>query len=209
MVGQYLIRMSHKFEKRCVARQNEIRVGSVLAHVTKRIAAITPPRALVVLRFLLNTTKETDRIWPNPTTPCYLTNYNRSAETGGVFGLITRAVLRSEPPISTAPGQPRPVPCPARISQKTSGLDYKRAQKILNPNTLYDPIVFSVSARYLQSVLVICIYPSKRWDQNRYFHIGEGRFALLFYGALAMGNRLYRSGTQQDKESLKSLFFIE
>ena len=67
--------MSHKFEKRCEARQNEIRDGSVLAHVTKRIAAITPPRALVVLRFLLNTTEETDRIWPNPTTPCYLTNY--------------------------------------------------------------------------------------------------------------------------------------
>ena len=79
--------MSHKFEKRCEARQNEIRDGSVLAHVTKRIAAITPPRALVVLRFLLNTTKETDRICPNPTTPCYLTNYSRSAETGEIFGL--------------------------------------------------------------------------------------------------------------------------
>ena len=49
-----LARMSHKFEKRCEARQNEIRDGSVLAHVTKRIAAITPPRVLVVLRFLLN-----------------------------------------------------------------------------------------------------------------------------------------------------------
>ena len=34
--------------------QSEIRAGSVLAYVTKRIAAITPPRALVVLRFLLN-----------------------------------------------------------------------------------------------------------------------------------------------------------
>ena len=80
--------MSHKFEKRCQARQNEIRDGSVLAHVTKRIAAITPPRALVVLRFLLNTSEETDRIWPNPTTPCYLTNDSRSAETGEIFGLV-------------------------------------------------------------------------------------------------------------------------
>ena len=82
--------MSHKFEKRCEARQSEIRAGSVLAYVTKRIAAITPPRALVVLRFLLNTTEETDRIWPNPTTPCYLTNDSRSAETGEIFGLACR-----------------------------------------------------------------------------------------------------------------------
>ena len=36
----------------------------------------------------------------------------------------------------------------ARISHKISGLDYKRAQKILNPNTLYDPLDFSVSATY-------------------------------------------------------------
>ena len=78
---------STKLEKRCEARQSEICAGSVLAHVTKRIAAITPPRALVVLRFLLNTTEETDRIWPNPTTPYYLTNYIRSAETGEIFGL--------------------------------------------------------------------------------------------------------------------------
>ena len=35
-----LARMSHKFEKRCEARQNEIRDGSVLAHVTKRIAVV-------------------------------------------------------------------------------------------------------------------------------------------------------------------------
>ena len=48
-----------QFEKRCEARQNEIRDGSVLAHVTKRIAAITPPRALVVLRFLLNNPQRT------------------------------------------------------------------------------------------------------------------------------------------------------
>ena len=48
-----LNRMSHKFEKRCEARQSEIRDGSVLAYVIERIAVITPPRALVVLRFLL------------------------------------------------------------------------------------------------------------------------------------------------------------
>ena len=82
--------MSHKFEKRCKARQSEIRAGSVLAHVTKQIAAITPPRALVVLRFLLNTTEETDCFWPNPTTLCYLKNYIRSAETGEIFGLGSR-----------------------------------------------------------------------------------------------------------------------
>ena len=82
-----LDRMSHKFEKGCEARQSEIRAGSVLAHVTKRIAAITPPRALVVLRFLLNTTEETDRFRPNPITLCYLNNYIRSAETGEIFGL--------------------------------------------------------------------------------------------------------------------------
>ena len=52
-----LTRMSHKFEKRCKARQSETRAGSVLAYVTKRITAITPPRALVVLRFLLNNPK--------------------------------------------------------------------------------------------------------------------------------------------------------
>ena len=74
------------FEKGCEARQSEIRAGSVLAYVTKRIAAITPPRALVVLRFLLNTTKETHRFVSNPITLYYLTNYIRSAETGEIFG---------------------------------------------------------------------------------------------------------------------------
>ena len=64
--------MSHKFEKRCEARQSEIRARSVLAYVTKRIAAITPPRALVVLRFLLNTTKATHRFLLNPITLYYL-----------------------------------------------------------------------------------------------------------------------------------------
>ena len=43
---------------------------------------------LVVLRFLLNTTEETDCFWPNPTTPCYLINYSRSAETGERIGLV-------------------------------------------------------------------------------------------------------------------------
>ena len=87
--GLLLARMSHKFEKRCEARQSEISAGSVLAHVTKRIVAITLPRALVVLRFLLNSIEETDCSWPNPTTLCYLTNYIRSAETGEIFGLGT------------------------------------------------------------------------------------------------------------------------
>ena len=92
-----LTRMSHKFEKRCEARQSEIRAGSVLAHVTKRIAAITRPRALVVLRFLLNSTEETDCFWPNPTTLCYLTNYIRSAETGEIFGLSYADRLAGSP----------------------------------------------------------------------------------------------------------------
>ena len=56
------------FEKRCEARQNKIRDGSVLAHVTKRIAVITLHRALVVLRFLLNRLEETVCFWPNLTT---------------------------------------------------------------------------------------------------------------------------------------------
>ena len=57
-----------QFEKRCEARptcraigagrQSQARAGSVLGHVTKRIAAITPPRTLVVLRFLLNNPQE-------------------------------------------------------------------------------------------------------------------------------------------------------
>ena len=74
--------MSHNFE---------IRAGSVLAHVTKRVAAITPPHALVVLRFLLNTTEETDCFRPNPTTLYYLTNYIRSAETGETSALRASA----------------------------------------------------------------------------------------------------------------------
>ena len=86
--------MSHKFEKRWEARQSEIRDGSVLAYVTKRIAAITPPRALVVLRFLLNTTDETHCFWPNPITLCYLNNYIRSAEPGEIFGLMQWKINR-------------------------------------------------------------------------------------------------------------------
>ena len=79
--------MSHKFEKRCEARQSEIRAGSVLAHVTKRVAAITPPRALVVLRFLLNNPQNTLCIRPKLTTRSHPNSYTRSAETGEIFGL--------------------------------------------------------------------------------------------------------------------------
>ena len=82
-----LARMSHKFEKRCEARQNEIRAGSVLVHVTKRVAAITPPRALVVLRFLLNNPQNTLCIRPKLTTCSHPNSYTRSAETGGISGL--------------------------------------------------------------------------------------------------------------------------
>ena len=77
-----LARMSHKLEKRCEARQNEIRDGSVLAHVTKRVEAITPPRALVVLRFLLNNPQNTLCIRPKLTTRSHPNSYTRSAETG-------------------------------------------------------------------------------------------------------------------------------
>ena len=76
-----------QFEKRCEARQSEIRDGSVLAHVTKRIAAITPPRALVVLRFLLNNPSNALCIRPKLTTCSHPTSYTRSAETGEIFGL--------------------------------------------------------------------------------------------------------------------------
>ena len=76
-----------QFEKRCEARQNEIRDGSVLAHVTKRIAAITPPRALVVLRFLLNNPQRTVCFWPYYTILFHTYTDIRSAETGEIFGL--------------------------------------------------------------------------------------------------------------------------
>ena len=79
--------MSHKLEKRCEARQNEIRDGSVLVHVTKRIAAITPPRALVVLRFLLNKPQNALCIRKKITTRSLPNSYTRSAETGEIFGL--------------------------------------------------------------------------------------------------------------------------
>ena len=84
--------MSHKFEKRCEARQNEIRDGSVLAHVIKRVAAITPPRALVVLRFLLNNPQNTLCIRPKLTTYFLPNSYIRSAETGEIFGLDTAVI---------------------------------------------------------------------------------------------------------------------
>ena len=76
-----------QFEKRCEARQNEIRDGSVLAYVTKRIAATTPPRALVVLRLLLNNPQGTVCFWPNYTILFHTYTYTRSAETGEIFGL--------------------------------------------------------------------------------------------------------------------------
>ena len=82
-----LARMSHKFEKRCEARQSEIRARSVLAYVTKRIAVITPPRALVVLRFLLNNPQRTVCFWPICTILFHTITYIRSAETGEMFGL--------------------------------------------------------------------------------------------------------------------------
>ena len=82
-----IARMSHYRAKRCEARQSEIRAGSVLAHVTKRIAAITPPRALVVLRFLLNNPQRTVCFWPNYTILFHTYTDTRSAETGEIFGI--------------------------------------------------------------------------------------------------------------------------
>ena len=87
MTFSLLARMSHKFEKRCEARQNEIRAGSVLAYVSKRIAAITPPRALVVLRFLLNNPQMTICFWANYTILFHTNTYICSVETGEIFGL--------------------------------------------------------------------------------------------------------------------------
>ena len=85
--------MPHKFEKRCEARQSKIREGSVLEHVTKRIAVITPHRALVVLRFLLNNPRKTLRFRLKRTTCCHPNSYNRSAGTGEMFGLMVVAAL--------------------------------------------------------------------------------------------------------------------
>ena len=53
-------------------------------HVTKRIAAITPPRALVVLRFLLNNPQSTLCFRPKLTTCSHPNSYTRSAETGSI-----------------------------------------------------------------------------------------------------------------------------
>ena len=92
--------MSHKFEKRCEVWQNEIRDGSVLAHVTKRIAAITPPRGLVVLRFLLNNSQNTLCIRPKLTTCSHPNSYTRSAETGEIFGLGPGALGAGQDPKS-------------------------------------------------------------------------------------------------------------
>ena len=81
-----LARLSRKFEKRCKARQSETRAGSVLEHVTKRIVAITPHRALVVLRFLLNRFQKAACFWSNPNTYCFLNTDIQSAKTGERFG---------------------------------------------------------------------------------------------------------------------------
>ena len=60
---------------------------SVLEHVTKRVAVITPPRALVVLRFVLNKPKNTLCFRSKLTTCFHPNSYTRSAETGEIFGL--------------------------------------------------------------------------------------------------------------------------
>ena len=85
--------MSHIFEKRCEARRSEIRAGSVLAHVTKRVAAITPPRAHVVLRFLPNNPPNPLCIRPKLTTRSLPNSYIRSAEIGEIFGLTSPRIL--------------------------------------------------------------------------------------------------------------------
>ena len=95
MTSSYLAWMSHKFEKLCEARQNEIRAGSVLAYVTKRIAAITLPRALVVLRFLLNNPQNTLCIRPKLTTCSHPNSDTRSAETGEIFRLESSLYLHT------------------------------------------------------------------------------------------------------------------
>ena len=73
--------------------ESKIRAGSVLEHVTKRIVAITPPRALVVLRFLLNNSQKTGCFRPKLTTCSHPNSYNCSAETGEMFGLASRLAL--------------------------------------------------------------------------------------------------------------------
>ena len=108
---QDLTRTFHEFEKRCEARQSEIRAGSVLAHVTKRIAAITPPRALVVLRFLLNKPQNTLCFRPKLTTCSHPNSYTRSAETGEIFGLSLIEVAVHSPP--------RPIPRTRSIARKS------------------------------------------------------------------------------------------
>ena len=39
-------------------------------------------------------------------------------------------------------------------------------------------------------MIAYSLYLSKQWDENGYFHIGEDRFALLFYGALSTGKSI-------------------
>ena len=85
--------VSDKLEKRCGARQSETRSGSALEHATKRVAAITPPRALVVLRLLLNSPRKTPWFWPYLTIHFLANAYIRSAETGKILKLAVLGLL--------------------------------------------------------------------------------------------------------------------
>ena len=72
-----------QIKKGCEARQSKIRAGSVLAYMTKPIAVITPPRVLVVLRFLLN---ETASVRLRLTSFFHPIVHFRSIETSEMFG---------------------------------------------------------------------------------------------------------------------------
>ena len=109
--------MSREFEKRCEARQSEIRAGSVLVHVTKRGAVITPPRALVVLRFLLNGPQETVCFRSKLTSYCHPINYVRLAETGETFGLATESTKDSYPHYPSWVASPSPTGTEIPLSQ--------------------------------------------------------------------------------------------
>ena len=74
--------------------QSKTRAGSVLGHMTKRVAVITPHRALVVLRFLLNNPQKTVCFWQKSSIPSHSIAYIRSAETGEICGLT---VCRQSP----------------------------------------------------------------------------------------------------------------
>ena len=94
---------------RSEARQDKTRAGSVtipssegclqggvgMEHVTKRVGVITPHRAPVVLRFLLNDPEETLCVRPKPTTRSHPTTFIRSAETGEIEGADCQAAAFS------------------------------------------------------------------------------------------------------------------